>query len=366
MDHRYLHDQLSQGHRVGWFELKRKRVLSIDISSVAVKTLELSQYKNRFQVESFAVVPFYQNLSISANASNTDVIADAIKTALNQTQSWQKQAAVAISGSAVITKIITLSGALNDSEIEEQILIEADQYVPYSLNEVNFDFEVQGLNKNNLEMIDVLFVASRRENVDERVEILSKAGLKTTLVDVEIFALENALTLLAAVINPKQNRTVAIVDIGATVTVLNVFHNGCFLYSNEQEFGSKPLSEELQRLGLSYSETYSQLNQTNLPALYKEEVLTPFMQSMLRQIQRSLQFFISSGTLEVDCLVLAGGCASIKGIHELIADSIGIPVYIANPFLNMDSSLKINANKLSDVAPAMMINCGLALRSFEL
>jgi len=355
---------------VGWFNLKHKRVLSIDISSVAVKTLELSQQGNRYQVESVAVVPFYQNLSINANTRNTDVIADAIKTALNQTQSKQKQAAVAVSGSAVITKVITLSGSLNESEIEEQILIEADQYVPYSLNEVNFDFEVQGLNKNNPDSIDVLFVASRRENVDERVEILSKAGLKTTLVDVEIFAMENALTLLADVTNSKQNRTIAIVDIGATVTVLNVFHNGCFLYSNEQEFGGKPLSEELQRLGLSYGETYSQIHQANLPDLYKDiykdEVLTPFKQAMLRQIQRSLQFFISSGTTEVDCIVLAGGCASIKDIDTLIADSMGMPVYIANPFLNMDLSPLINSKNLYDVAPSMMINSGLALRSFEL
>ncbi len=350
---------------MGLFDLKHKKVLSIDISSVAVKTLELSKNGNGYQVESFAVVPLNQNLS--TNPGNTDIIADAIKTALIQTHSKQKKAAVAVSGSAVITKVITLSSALNDAEIEEQILIEADQYVPYSLNEVNFDFEVQGLNTNNPEMIDVLFVASRRENVDDRVEALLKAGLKTRLVDVETFAIENAFSLLADVINSKQNKTVAILDIGATVTVLNVLHNGRFLYTNEQEFGGKQLIEELQtHLGLSYQDVYLQLNQAVLAAPYNAEVLTPFKQSMVRQTQRSLQFFISSSTTGVDCIVLAGGCASIQNIDKLIEETIETPVYIANPFMNMSLSPEINSKKLYSIAPAMMINCGLALRSLEL
>ena len=347
------------------FGLKHKRVLSIDISSVAVKTLELSKNRNGYQVESFAVVPFNQNLS--TRPKNSDIIADAIKTALIQTHSNQKQAAVAVSGSAVITKVITLPSALNESEIEEQILIEADQYVPYSLNEVNFDFEVQGLNNNNPEMIDVLFVASRRENVDDRVEALLKAGLKTRLVDVETFAVENAFALLDDTINSKQNQTVAIVDIGATVTVLNVLHNGRFLYTNEQDFGGKQFIEGLQEhRGLSYQDIYLQLSQASLTDPYNAEVLAPFKQSMVRQTQRLLQYFVSSSSTGVDCIVLAGGCASIQNIDKLIEDNTGIPVYIANPFINMSLSPEINSKSLSGIAPAMMINCGLALRSFEL
>ena len=352
---------------MNWFNLKHKRVLSIDISAVGVKTLELSKDRGRFKVECFAIVPINQTPSMISNARNTNNIADAIITALHLTKSKQKQASVAISGSAVITKIITLSGSLNDSEIEEQILIEADQYVPYSLNEVNFDFEVQGINKYNPEMIDVLFVASRRENVDDLVEALLKAGLKTSLVDVEIFAIENAFTLLVDSLNKNQYQTVAVVDIGAIVSTLNVLQNGCFLYTNEQDFGGKLLTEELQeRLGLSYKEMNLHINKVSISDQYNDEVLAPFKQSMGRQIQRLLQFFASSSTTVVDCIVLAGGCASIKDIDTLIEEKTGLPVYIANPFFNMDLSPDVNIKNLHDIAPAMMINCGLALRSFDL
>jgi len=350
------------------FNRKQNAVLSIDISTAAVKLLELSRMGTRYRVESFAVAPLPQDAFVEKNIANVNVIAEAIKVALKRSDTKLKQATVAVSGSAVITKIITMPGSLTDDEMEGQIMIEADQYVPYPLDEVNFDFEVQRVNKNNPEMVDVLFVASRRENVDDRVEALLKSGLKAGIVDVESFAMENAFSLLSdQFADSTDAQTVAIADIGSTVATLNILQDGRVVYTREQGFGGKQLTEEIQRrYGLSYEEAGLAKRQGGLPDNYIADVLDPFKRAMVQQIQRSLQFFVSSNAHRgIDTIVLAGGCASIPGIDKLVEKSLGVPVYIANPFINMTLSNKVKPLALTNDAPAMMIACGLALRSFD-
>jgi type IV pilus assembly protein PilM len=353
---------------VSLFNRNHKSVLSIDISTVAVKLLEMSKTGNRYKIESFTSIPFFQSPSPETNIANANVIAEALEIAFTRSQSKLKQATVAVSGSAVITKIFTMPASLTEEEIEGQIMIEADQYVPYSLDELNYDFEVQGANINNHEMVDVLFVASRRENVDERVEALAKAGLKANIVDVETFAMENAFSLLPDYSSQSlASQTVAVADIGATLSNLTVFHKGRAIYTREQEFGGKQLTEEIQhRYGLSFEEAELKKIQGGLPENYLIDVLEPFKRAMVQQIQRSLQFFISSNTnRDINCLVLAGGCASINNVDKLIEHNLRVPVYIANPLLNLSLSNKIKPETLYNIAPALMIVCGLALRSFD-
>jgi type IV pilus assembly protein PilM len=287
---------------------------------------------------------------------------------LKQSGSKLKQAAVAVTGSAVMTKGITMPATLSDAEMEEQIMVEADQYVPYSLDEVNLDFEVQGINENNPQLVDVLLAASRKENVDDRVEALAKAGLKAKIVDVEAFAMENAFALLAhQFADSVEGKTIAIADIGATMATLNVLHNGRTIYTREQGFGGKQLTEEIQRrYGLSYEEAGLAKRHGGLPDNYITDVLDPFKRAMVQQIQRSLQFFVSSSANRgIDSMILAGGCASIQGIEKLVEQSLSVPVYIANPFVSMSLSNKVKPQALSNDASAMMIACGLALRSFD-
>lgn len=353
---------------MSWFNRKQNAVLGIDISTATVKLLELSRIGTRYRVESFAVVPLPQDTFVDRNIANVNAIADAIKVALKKSESKLKRAAVAVSGTAVMTKIFTMPASLTDDEMEGQIMIEADQYVPYSLDEVNFDFEVQRVNENNPQMVDVLLVASRRENVDDRVEAVLRSGLKVSVVDVETFAMEKAFSLLSdQFADSIDNQTVAIADIGATMTSLNILHGGKFVYTREQGFGGKQLTEEIQRrYGLSYEEAGLAKRHGGLPDNYTVDVLDPFKRAMVQQIQRSLQFFVSSSAnREIDSLVLAGGCASIQGIEKLVEKSLGVPVYIANPFINMALSNKIKPQSLINDAPTMMTACGLALRSFD-
>ncbi len=353
---------------MSWFNRGQPAVLGIDISTAAIKLLELSQSGARYKVESYAVAPLPQDAVVDKTIANIDVIANAIKMAIKQSGTRNKQACVAVAGSSVMTKIISMSASLTEDEMEEQILVEADQYVPYSLDEVNLDFDVQGETEHNPEMVDVLLAASRRENVEDRVEALEKAGLKANIVDVEAFAMENAFSLLSDQLpDAIENQTIAIADIGATVSTLNILHDSRTVYTREQGFGGKQLTDEIQRrYGLSYEEAGLAKRHGGLPDSYITDVLDPFKKAIVQQIARSLQFFVSSSANRgIDCIVLAGGCASIPGLEKLVKQELGTAAYVANPFINMALSNKVKPQSLSNDAPAMMTACGLALRSFD-
>ena len=353
---------------MSWFDRGNSAVLGIDISTAAIKLLELSRSGARYKVESYAVAPLPQDAVVDKNIANMDVIADAIKLAVKQSGTRTKQACVAVAGSSVMTKVITIPASLAEDEMEEQILVEADQYVPYSLDEVNLDFEVLELSEDNPEMVNVLLAASRRENVEDRIEVLEKAGLKAKIVDVEAFSIENAFSLLADQLpDAIDSQTIAIADIGASMSTLNVLHECRTVYTREQGFGGKQLTEEIQRrYGLSYEEAGLAKRHGGLPDNYVTDVLEPFKKAMVQQIARSLQFFVSSSANRgIDSIVLAGGCSSIPGLEKLVEQNLGIPAYVANPFINMALSNRVKPQSLSNDAPAMMIACGLALRSFD-
>ncbi|NCF11493.1 MAG: type IV pilus assembly protein PilM [Gammaproteobacteria bacterium] len=343
-------------------------MVGLDISSTAIKLLELSRSGGRYRVESYTVEPLPANSVVEKSIADVEAVGEAIRRAVKRSGTKSKHAAVAVAGSAVITKVISMPSSVGDDEMETQISLEADQYIPYPLDEVNLDFEVLGPSAKNPERVDVLLAASRSENVESRTAAAELGGLTARIVDVEAFAMENAFTLIAEMMEDGgAGRTIAVVDIGATMTTLNVMHDRKSIYTREQVFGGKQLTEEIQRrYGLSYEEAGLSKKQGGLPDNYIPEVLEPFKESMVQQVGRSLQFFFSSSPYNgVDHIVLAGGCASIPDIDELIAQKTGTETSIANPFANMSLSGKVRPESLSSDAPSMMIACGLALRSFD-
>jgi type IV pilus assembly protein PilM len=355
-------------------------MVGLDISSTAIKLLELSRSGGRYRVESYTVEPLPANSVVEKSIADVEAVGEAIRRAVKRSGTKSKHAAVAVAGSAVITKVISMPSSVGDDEMETQISLEADQYIPYPLDEVNLDFEVLGPSAKNPERVDVLLAASRSENVESRTAAAELGGLTARIVDVEAFAMENAFTLIAEMMEDNAftliaemmedggaGRTIAVVDIGATMTTLNVMHDRKSIYTREQVFGGKQLTEEIQRrYGLSYEEAGLSKKQGGLPDNYIPEVLEPFKESMVQQVGRSLQFFFSSSPYNgVDHIVLAGGCASIPDIDELIAQKTGTETSIANPFANMSLSGKVRPESLSSDAPSMMIACGLALRSFD-
>jgi type IV pilus assembly protein PilM len=353
---------------VGLLSRKKPPLIGLDISSTAVKLLELSQSNGRYRVESYAVEPLPANSVVEKNIADVEAVGESIHRAVKRSGTRNKMAAVAVAGSSVITKIISMSAALKDDEMESQIELEADQYIPYPLDEVRMDFEILGPSEKNPEMVDVLLAASRSENVETRISALEIGGMTPKVVDVEAYALENSFSLLAEQLPGNgYDQTVAVVDVGATMTTLNVLHDRKIIYTREQVFGGKQLTEEImRRYGLSYEEAGMAKRQGGLPDNYAAEVLEPFKEAMTQQVSRSLQFFFSSSQYNsVDQIILAGGSASIAGIDELIEDKIGTATSIANPFANMSLAPRVKPQTLSNDAPALMIACGLALRSFD-
>jgi type IV pilus assembly protein PilM len=349
-------------------------LLGIDISTTAIKLVELSAFTGKggmlqYKVESFGIEPLPPNAVVEKNIAEAEAVGEAIKKAVHKAETKAKWAAVAVSGTAAITKIITMPATMSDSEREAQIQLEADQYIPYPLEEVNIDFQVIGKSDKNPELVDVLLAASRKENVDDRVAALETAGLKAAVVDVEAYVMERACVQLldpfsggAAV-----EQTIAVIDIGATTTTLNVLHNNKTIYTREQNFGGRQLTEEIQRrYGLSREEAGLAKRQGGLPDNYVPEVLEPFKDTMVQQISRSVQFFYAASThTRIDHIVLAGGTCSIDRIDELVESRMNVTTTLANPFANMSVASKINPDKLRTESSAMMIAVGLALRGFD-
>ena len=350
------------------FKKKSTPIVGVDISASAIKLLELSRSGGRYRVESFAVEPLPANSVVDKNITDIDAVGEAIGRAVKKSGTKTKTAAAAVAGSAVITKIINMPANLSDADLENQIQVEADQYIPFPLEEVALDFEVIGQSEENPERVDVLLAASRSDNVDVRVGALEIGGLTAKVIDVEAFALENTIAMLASgQIEDAESKVIAVADIGSTVTTFSVLEKLKIIYSREQQFGGAQLTEDIQRrYGLSYEEAGLAKRQGGLPENYVPEVLEPFKEAIGQQISRAQQFFFSSSSIaNIDNLILAGGCSSIDGIAELIESKLGVPTIVANPFANMSVSSRVPAQSLSNDAPALMVACGLALRSFD-
>jgi len=352
----------------GLFGKKKEILLGVDISSSSVKLLELSKNGEKFRVESYAVEPLPANSVVEKNINDAEAVGDIVKKVLGKSRAGSRLAAVAVAGSAVITKTIQMGAGLSEQELEDQISVEADQYIPYPLDEVAIDFEVLGESETNSEQVDVLLAACRRENVELREDALEIGGLTTRVVDVEAYSIERAYQLINAQLNEgDDDLTVAIVDVGSTMTTLSVLADSKTIYTREQLFGGKQLTEEIQRrYGLSVEEAGLAKKQGGLPDDYEREVLEPFKEAVVQQVARSLQFFFSSSQYnEVDVVVLAGGVAATPGLVELVQEKVGIQTVVANPFAEMSLGSKVNASALSNDAPSLMIACGLAMRSFD-
>jgi type IV pilus assembly protein PilM len=347
----------------------QRQLLGLDITTSSIKLIELAMAGGLYRVESYAAEPTPPNAMNEKTLVDPDAVGEAIKRAVKRSGAKTREAAIAISGDAAITKVIQMPRGLREADLEAQVEMQADQYIPFPMDEVAYDFEVLGPSEKDSESIDVLLVASRSENVEQRRAAAAAAGLTARLVDVEAFALENACRLMTHQMpDGGIDHTVAVVDFGASSTTFSVLRNLKVVYTRDFAFGGQQLTEEIMRTyGLSMEEAGRAKKEGGLPHNYQAEVLDPFIDDMTQQVSRSLQFYLASGTgrEQPDKILICGGCANIPGVGDVIQSRVGIAAERGDPLGQMKLSSRARAQAVQRDATALLTACGLALRSFD-
>lgn len=348
---------------------KAPPLIGVDISSSAIKMVELAQAgKEGYRLERYVIEPLPKDTVTEGNIANLEVAGESLRRAWRRMQTRVKTIAMALPASAVITKKVIIPAADREEDLEVQVESEANQYLPFALDEVNLDFQVLGQAPTGPEEVEVLIAASRREKVEDRVAVAESAGLKATIMDVESYAVQAAIELIEQKLPGKASeRIIAAVDIGASTMRIAMLKEGQSLYVREQQVGGNQLTQEIARhFNIDAEEAEKEKRGGTLPDGYAAEVLQPFMENLSLEVARALQFFFTSTQYnKVDHILLAGGCAMLPGLEDVVSARTQVNTIVANPFSQMQISSKLSQRMLTQDAPSLLVACGLALRRFE-
>lgn len=351
------------------FNPDSRPLIGLDISSSSVKMVELSRAeKGGMKVERYAIEALPRDAVVDGKVVNIETISDAIRKAWRRMGTNAKYVAMALPTAAVITKKIILPANLREQDMEVQVESEANQYIPFALEEVNLDFQVIGPVPSDPEEVEVLIAASRKEMVEDRVACAQAAGLRAWVMDVEAYAAQAAFELIETQLpSGGKDQCIALVDVGANVMNITVMRNDQTVYSREQAFGGNLLTQEIVRAyGMSQEEAEVAKRSGSLPENYEKEVLGPFLNNLAQEVARALQFFFTSTQFtQVDHIVLSGGCAALHGICEAVYGQTQVDTVVANPFSSMTLAPRVKGKTLLAEAPSLMVACGLALRRFD-
>ena len=351
------------------FGSQYKSLIGLDITPSSIKLVELSSAGKGYRAECYAAEPTPPNSINERTIVDAPAVGEAIRRAVKRAGTTTKHVAIAISSDATILRRIPLERTRSPRELEAKVEASMGQVIPFQIEEVSYDFELLGPSAGDPEMDEVLLVATRRENVDQRAQAVQNAGLIPEVVDVEQYAVENACRLMAHQMpDGGVGRSVAIVDFGASTTTFSVLKDLSIAYTRDFPFGGQQLTEEIMRTyGLSLEEAGRAKKEGGLPGNYQPEVLDPFVDDMTQQVSRSLQFYLASaqGSDQPDQILVCGGCANIPGVADVIASKVGIPTDVGDPFGDMKISTRAKTQGIRRDATALLTALGLALRSFD-
>lgn len=351
------------------FSSKTPPLIGLDIGSSSVKLVELSQsIGGALRLERYAIEALPRGAVVDGNIDKIDVVAEAVRRAWRRAGCRVKNVAMALPASAVITKRIALPANLREEELEMQVESEANQYIPFALDEVSLDFQVLGPIPNAPDDVEVLIAASRKEKVEDRMAVVQSAGLKPVIVDVESYAMRGALErLIAQLPSGGDGLVIAVFYVGANTTSVTVMHDGEAIYEREQPFGGQQLTGDIARAyGIPSEEAEQKKRSGDLPANYENDVLRPFIDTAATEITRALQFFFTSTPYtRVDQIMLSGGSAVLTGLAEALMERAQVPTSVISPFKGMEIAPSVREKQLRLDAPALLTPCGLAMRRFD-
>jgi type IV pilus assembly protein PilM len=347
---------------------KNPPLVGLDISTSGVRLVELADTgKNEMRLERYASEPLPRGAVVDGNIENIEQVSEAVRRVWKKSGTRIKCVALGMPPASVITKKIILPAGLSDDQLEIQVESEASQYIPFALDEVSLDFDVIGPALNSPDDMEVMLAASRREKVEDRVAIAEAAGLKAVVMDIESYAARAAIERITAQMpNGSKGQIVALFQIGAQVTHISMLLDGETIYEREQPFGGNQLTQDIVRAyGLPFEEADAKKRLGDLPDGYENDILTPFLENAALEVSRAIQFFYTSTVhTHVDQLFLAGGCAIIPGLLDVVAGKTKISTSVVSPFKGMQLSANVREKNLRAEAPAYLVACGLAMRRF--
>jgi type IV pilus assembly protein PilM len=343
----------------------KKGIVGLDIGTSSVKAVELKESGKGYQLVNFGVKPIPPQTIVDGAVMDASAVIEAITELFRDFKISSRNVVIGISGNTVIVKKITLP-EMSFEELEESIHWEAEQYIPFDIEDVNLDFQIieSGLPSEEGRM-DVILVAAKKEKVDESVSLVVQSGLTPMVVDLEAFALQNAYEINYEV---EPGKSIALIDIGAGVMNINVIGDGISVFTRDISIGGNQFTETIQKeLGISYDQAEALKRGERIEDVDQstvQSVIESVSDNLTMEIQRSFDFFRATASeREIQRIVISGGTAKIKGLDDFIASRLGIPVVINNPFQNIKiNERKFDMAEIRDMAPTAAVAVGLALR----
>lgn len=341
---------------------KKKEVVGIDIGSSSVKVVQLKDNKGALQLLNVGIFPLPPEAIVDNTLMDSAAISSAIRNLIASLGIKIKDVVCSISGNSVIIRKIVLP-AMPQEELEDQISWEAEQYIPFDINDVNMDFQILSPDNNDPSKMNVLLVASKKDIINDYVSVFTEAGMQLSVVDVDSFAVQNAFE---ANHDFSSEDIIALINIGASVMNINVIKDGITLFTRDVQMGGNLYSEEIQKqLGLSsHDAEIGKLlaHESNNEAL--RNVTLKVNETLAQEIRRSLDFYNSTATDDrISGVYVSGGCSKVYNLIHTISEKIGLPVDEVNPFAKLKYNEKdFDPEYLQEIAPFMAVPVGLAIR----
>lgn len=346
------------------FFSKSKNVVGLDIGSSAVKLVELKEKKGgSYQLLKIGLEPLSPEAIVDGSIMDSSLVVDTIQR-VNASQGVKNSSfATSLSGHSVIIKKISLP-AMSAEELAESIQWEAEQYIPFDINDVNLDY-VPLTQPGSGENIDVILVAVKKEKINDYTSVISQTGKSAVLVDVDAFAVQNCYEMNYSL---DEAKVIALVNIGASVTNVNVLNGPTSVFWRDITFGGNQYTDAIQReLNLSFAQAESLKRGEQVADRTIQQVI-PILNSVSEdfagELRKTLDFFTAtSGADRVDEIVLSGGGSAVLNLDSILRDKFAMPVEIMNPLKNVSyNENEFNPEWIAEVAPSMAVAVGLAIR----